>query len=193
MAIRIAIVGYGKIARDQHVPSICNSAVFDLVAVASRDNHPEGLPAFESIEAPLASDVPFDAVALCQPPQSRFAAALAAIRAGKHVFLEKPPGATLSEVEMLAASARQEGVSLFASWHSRFAAGVPAARAWLADREIRSVEINWKEDVRKWHPGQQWISRIAIIGRSFTQANTVRTCAHRIWLPTQPILAHKRP
>lgn len=157
MAIRIAIVGYGKIARDQHAPNISSSAEFDLVAVASQEHHPEGLPAFGSIEALLASDVAFDAVALCQPPQVRFAAALAAIRAGKHVFLEKPPGATLSEVEMLAASACESEVSLFASWHSRFAAGVPAARSWLADRDIKSVEIIWKEDVRQWHPGQQWI------------------------------------
>jgi D-galactose 1-dehydrogenase len=157
MTIRIAIVGYGKIARDQHSPNISNSAEFDLVAVVSRDRRPDGLPTFESIDALLASDVMFDAVALCQPPQVRFAAALKAINAGKHVFLEKPPGATLSEIELLAASAHRNGVSLFASWHSRFAAGVQAAKSWLVDREIRSVEIMWKEDVRQWHPGQQWI------------------------------------
>ena len=157
MTIGIAIVGYGKIARDQHAPNIARSPDFDLVAVASRHDHAPGLPAFETIEALLASDVACDAVALCQPPQARFAAALAAIRAGKHVFLEKPPGATLSEVEALSAEARAHGVSLFASWHSRFAPGVAAARAWLAAHPPRSVEIVWKEDVRQWHPGQQWI------------------------------------
>lgn len=157
MTIRIAIVGFGKIARDQHAPTIARSPDFDLVAVATRHDQPQDLPAFDSIEALLASDVAFDAVALCQPPQVRFSAALAALRAGKHVFLEKPPGATLSEVELLADEARTRGLSLFASWHSRYASGVAAAKRWLAAHPPTSVEIVWKEDVRHWHPGQQWI------------------------------------
>src|SRR3546814_17388382 len=40
---------------------------------------------------------------------------------------------------------------------SRYAPGVAPARAWLAERHIRRVDIVWKEDVRRWHPGQQWI------------------------------------
>ncbi|HWT51310.1 MAG TPA: gfo/Idh/MocA family oxidoreductase, partial [Caulobacter sp.] len=57
----------------------------------------------------------------------------------------------------LAAVARQQGVVLFASWHSRFAAGVPQAKAWLAGRVVRKLAIEWREDVRRWHPGQTWI------------------------------------
>jgi len=34
---------------------------------------------------------------------------------------------------------------------------VEPAREWLATRRIKSVHINWKEDVRVWHPGQAWI------------------------------------
>ena len=89
--------------------------------------------------------------------QARFAAALAGIAAGRHVFLEKPPGATLAEVGLLVAAARDRGVSLFASWHSRYAPGVEPARRWLSGRRIRSVAIAWLEDVRHWHPGQDWI------------------------------------
>jgi predicted dehydrogenase len=48
-------------------------------------------------------------------------------------------------------------VTLFASWHSRHAAAVAQARAWLEGRSLRKVTINWKEDVRRWHPGQTWI------------------------------------
>ena len=98
-----------------------------------------------------------DAVSLCMPPQYRYDAARTALEAGKHVFLEKPPGATVSEVEDLRRLAAAKGVSLFASWHSRYAPAVEAARAFLASTEIRSAAINWKEDVRRWHPGQAWI------------------------------------
>jgi D-galactose 1-dehydrogenase len=155
--IRIAIVGVGKIARDQHVPSIAASADFELVATASRHGSVDGVSSYPDIETLLEKVDDLDAVALCMPPGPRHAAALTALRAGKHVLLEKPPGATLSELDDLVALAAGQRVSLFATWHSRFAAGVAQAKQWLASRNIRSVRVDWKEDVRKWHPGQAWI------------------------------------
>ncbi|MEH3148753.1 MAG: Gfo/Idh/MocA family oxidoreductase [Methylobacterium frigidaeris] len=155
--VRIGLVGLGKIARDQHLPVIAASPDHRLVAVASRGGGLDGVPSYGSVEAMLAGSPDVEAVALCQPPQARFGAALAAIGAGRHVFLEKPPGATLAEVEILREAARTRGVSLFASWHSRYAPGVEPARLWLSGRRIRRVEIAWKEDVRHWHPGQDWI------------------------------------
>jgi D-galactose 1-dehydrogenase len=157
MAIRIGIVGLGKIAHDQHVPVLRASPDFALVAIASRNQQLEGCANFETIEELLASADAPEAIALCQPPQVRFDAARKALEAGKHVFLEKPPGATLSEVEALSRIAQDHGVTLFASWHSRYASGVQAARAWLKAQVIRTVTIEWKEDVRHWHPGQAWI------------------------------------
>src|SRR3546814_16957163 len=92
---------------------------------------------------------------MCQPPQARFEAAAKAIRAGKHVLLEKPPGATLAEVEALTRLAEASATTLFAAWHSRYAPGVAPARACFAARHIRRAGIGWKEDVRPWHPGPQ--------------------------------------
>lgn len=155
--IHIGLVGVGKIARDQHLPVLAASPDYALVAVASPHGGLDGVPSYATLEAMLAAHGDLDAVALCQPPQARFAAALAGIAAGRHVFLEKPPGATLAEVGLLVAAARDRGVSLFASWHSRYAPGVEPARRWLSGRRIRSVAIAWLEDVRHWHPGQDWI------------------------------------
>lgn len=155
--IRVGIVGLGKIARDQHLPAIAASPDFTLAAVASRNAHVEAVPGYTDIAAMLAGEPDMQAIALCQPPQVRHAAARAAIAAGRHVFLEKPPGATLSEVVDLARTADAAGVTLFASWHSRYASGVEPARAWLTGKTIRKIDIRWKEDVRHWHPGQDWI------------------------------------
>lgn len=156
MVIRIGIVGVGKIARDQHIPVLDTSPDFDLVAAASRHGRIDQGVTHGTIEQMLAAEE-IDAVALCQPPQVRFEAARLAIAAGKHVFLEKPPGATLTEVKLLRDHAQERGVTLFASWHSRHAAGVAPARDWLAGKTLRAVQIDWKEDVRHWHPGQAWI------------------------------------
>ncbi len=162
--INLAIVGVGKIVRDQHLPSIAKNADYKLVATASRHGTVEGIQSFTTIEAMLEAVPEIDAVSLCMPPQYRYEAAYKAHSAGKHVFLEKPPGATLSEVADLEALAARKGVSLFASWHSRYAAAVEAAKDFLAKTEINNVHVIWKEDVRHWHPNQDWIWQAGGLG-----------------------------
>jgi len=63
----------------------------------------------------------------------------------------------LSEATSLVDLATEAGLTIFAAWHSRFAAGVEPAREWLAGRRVVSATITWREDVRVWHPGQAWI------------------------------------
>ena len=162
--IRIAMVGMGKIARDQHVPALAQDNAFDLVAAASPHQRLEGVPNFESIEA-LVEEMPgLDAVALCTPPQLRYELARHALEHGLHVLLEKPPGATLNEVWALVRLAEEKNVALFAAWHSREAAAVDPARRWLETRKISDVAVTWKEDVRFWHPGQAWIWKAGGLG-----------------------------
>lgn len=157
MTIRIAIVGVGKIARDQHLPTLARNPDFSLVAAVNRSGPLPGTPSFATIEELVASGPPVDAVAICTPPVGRHAIARIALAAGLHVMLEKPPGATVSEVEDLIAVAKACGRTLFATWHSREAPAVEPARRWLAEKTIRAVTVRWMEDVRRWHPGQSWI------------------------------------
>jgi len=162
--IKLAIVGLGKIARDQHLPALAASDAFELVGVASPHNALEGVPSFKDLESLLKAVADIDAVSLCTTPQVRFDIARLALQRGLHVLLEKPPGATVSEVLALEALANEKKVTLFASWHSRHASAVEPARQWLASRPIRSVAIHWKEDVRVWHPGQAWIWKAGGLG-----------------------------
>lgn len=157
MSLRVALVGLGRIAQDQHLPAIAGSACFELVAAASPTGQAGQVPVFPDVESLLTSGIAVDALVLCQPPQYRFDAAWAALQAGKHVLLEKPPGSTTLEVDALAEVAAAKGCTLFCAWHSRHAPGVEPARKWLAGRCLREVTITWQEDVRYWHPGQQWI------------------------------------
>ena len=106
----------------------------------SRNDRIEGVPNFTDIDAFLAEG-PAAAVALCVPPGVRTAMALKALGAGRDVLLEKPPAATLGEVEAMAAAARAGGRVLFATWHSRFAHAVAPARAWLDGAAVRSAQI----------------------------------------------------
>lgn len=155
--MQIALVGIGKIALDQHVPSINASPDWELAATVSRHGSVEGVEAFTDFDRMLAERPEIRVVSLCMPPVPRFDYAARAIRASRHVMLEKPPGATLSECHALQDMAARHRVSLYASWHSRAADKVQAAKAWLAGKTLRRFTVTWKEDVRRWHPGQDWI------------------------------------
>src|SRR3546814_11707079 len=104
----------------------------------------------------MAGDHRLGAVSICTPPVGRHAIAAAAIDAGLHVMLEKPPAATTTEISALADHARARGFTLFATWHSRAAAGVTGARDWPSDTRPRAAHIRWTEDTRRAHPGPAW-------------------------------------
>ena len=160
----LGLVGVGKIVRDQHLPAIAATPSCSLIASADPFASLPDLSAYQGLEAMLDAHPEITAVSICTPTHLRYSQARAALLRGKHVLLEKPPGATLSEVEDLMACAKEQGVSLFAAWHSRFAPGVAHAQQWLAVRQVQRVEIVWKEDVRVWHPGQAWIWEVGGMG-----------------------------
>jgi len=154
---KVCIVGVGKIAVDQHVPAINDSPDWELAATVSRKGSVEGIPTFRDFDVMLEERQDIEVISLCLPPQPRFQYARKALKAGRHVMLEKPPGQTLAEVHHLERLAREAGVTLFATWHSRMGKGVAGAKAALAGQEVTGGTISWKEDVRQWHPGQEWV------------------------------------
>ena len=157
MPHQLALVGIGKIAVDQHVPALAASSDFALAATASRAGKVADVVAYADFDLMLAEHPEISVISLCLPPQPRFDYAARALRAGRHVMLEKPPGQSLAEVHSLQNLAAQAGVTLYATWHSRAAMAVAAAKAWLVDKQILRGHITWREDVRHWHPGQDWV------------------------------------
>lgn len=155
--LRIALVGVGEVARHGHVPTVRARQDVELVATVSHAGRVDGVPAFESLGDALAGVPGIQAVILCTPPRCRYPLAREAILARRHVFLEKPPAIALSEVEILSRLAGERGVTLFTGWHSQCTPGIETARRWLAGKTIESVRLDWREDVRRWHPGQDWM------------------------------------
>ncbi len=155
---RIGVIGLGKIAQDQHLPVIAGNPAFELAAVSSQ----RGLSAGDALafrsHGDLISQTPeLDAVAICTPPVARYPIARDALAAGLHVMLEKPPTATLSELADLQRFAEAQGKVLMTTWHSQYTTGADKAKELLSGKRVSRLHVNWKEDVRKWHPGQTWI------------------------------------
>ena len=94
---RVALVGTGYIA-DFHakairaVPgvelaSVCDKSISTAQTFAAKWQVPS---TFTSLDAMLESGVPVDAVHILTPPDQHHSGALRALKAGLHVFLEKP-------------------------------------------------------------------------------------------------------
>lgn len=154
--IRIAIIGYGKIAEDQHVPSIEANPRFELVASSSRSGLGVGQK-FTDWRELIRTVEGLEAVAITTPPGPRYTIARECIEAGLHCLLEKPPTVGLAEIADLDCLAQARGVTLFTTWHAQHHSTVEAAAKALAGKRIASMRVLWHEDVHKWHPGQQWI------------------------------------
>jgi D-galactose 1-dehydrogenase len=157
MAFKLAIIGLGKIAQDQHLPCVAKNGDFELAATVSSRGGIDGVPNFATPEALFASGLALDAASLCMPPEPRFRIARRAIDAGLHVLIEKPPTPTVGEIDALIAYAAKAQRILFTTWHSQYNAAVDEARRLLAGQRVTRLFVSWKEDVRHWHPGQEWI------------------------------------
>jgi predicted dehydrogenase len=105
--IRLGIIGMGKVSVERHIPSIRSmndpqvqlyAAADAMPGLAQRAAEEQGIRyAFEDYRELLAM-TEINAVSICTPTFTHAAIAIDALRAGKHVYLEKP--ATLNEVEM---------------------------------------------------------------------------------------------
>jgi D-galactose 1-dehydrogenase len=154
----IAIVGIGKITEDQHLPCIAKNPRFKLAGLVSqRGVARDGVPSFKTLGELLKSTTPVDAVAICTPPNARHAIAVEAMDADKHVLLEKPTTATTLETADLVAHAAKTKRVAYATWHSQHNAAVDEAKRLLAGQRLKRLHVEWKEDVKRWHPGQEWI------------------------------------
>jgi D-galactose 1-dehydrogenase len=154
--IRIAIIGYGKIAEDQHVPSIAGNPRFELVATSSRSGQGLGRK-FADWRELIRSAEGLEAVAITTPPGPRYEIARECLLAGLHCLLEKPPAAGLAEIADLDCLAEAQQLTLFTTWHAQHNPAVAQASRLLAGKRVKSMAVRWHENVHKWHPGQAWI------------------------------------
>ncbi|MEI9905596.1 MAG: Gfo/Idh/MocA family oxidoreductase [Asticcacaulis sp.] len=74
-ALKIGLIGLGKIAVDQHVPSIRANPGLELVAGCSPHARPDGVKAYPTYAEMIAAHPEIEAVAICTPPQIRHAVA----------------------------------------------------------------------------------------------------------------------
>jgi predicted dehydrogenase len=138
--LRAAIVGIGNWGQNL-VRSVEGSGRIRFVAGATRTRakaeefcREHGIALFGSYEELLGSDV--DAVVLTTPHSQHCEEIVAAAKAGKHVFVEKPLGLSLEEAARAVAACAERRVTLAVGYNWRFQPALQEIRAMLADRRL---------------------------------------------------------
>jgi predicted dehydrogenase len=80
-----------------------------------------------------------DAVDICTPNRVHTPAVMAALKAGKHVYCEKPLAVTTAEVRQMGQFADKKRLKLMTGQHQRYTSDGQAAKAWAASGNLGFV------------------------------------------------------
>jgi predicted dehydrogenase len=143
--IRAAVIGYGywgpnivrnfKACGAIELACVCDALPKQLEAV--RAAHP-GVATTDRLRDVL-DDPTIDAVAIITPVASHFALGMEALRAGKHVWIEKPVTASSEEARRLADEADQRGRVLFVDHTFIYTGAVRKMRELVDEGELGAL------------------------------------------------------
>ncbi len=181
LPVRFAICGVGHIGR-RHAALVSRSADARLVALVDvctelrQELAAEfpGVPFFTSLEDCLTNGPAADVLTVATPNGQHALQAVAGLRAGLHVVVEKPLALSTADAETIAQTARATGRLVFGVMQNRYS---PPA-AWLKQvydegrlGQIYLLQINcfWNRDARYYRPGGWKGTQAEDGGTLFTQ------------------------
>lgn len=161
--LRVALIGAGGIAQDQHLPGWNKVPWARLVAAA--DPSPQALAELAKV-APLdrlvsdyrelLDDRTIDVVDVCAPSALHAEIVIAALAAGKHVLCEKPMATSKADAAAILAAWRASGKKLMIAQHLRFDPRVTQLRAYLASHSPGDI----------YYTRGQWLRRRRLPARA---------------------------
>lgn len=167
--LRIGVVGCGRAAASLHLPALARVRGASVVALADTDPgrladlaaRCPGAATYADSRA-LLSDARVDLVAVCVPVTQHAEIAAAALRAGKHLFVEKPLALTMEDCDRLVAEARRAeaaGIRSAVGFNLRSHRLVRQAKELVAAGALGEIELvrtlwtaDWSGSTRpSWH------------------------------------------
>ena len=155
MAIKVGVIGAGGML--QYHAAGFRQAGAEIIAVA--DSAPAAATkacekwdianAYESVETMLAECKQLDAVSIIVPNKFHAPLALQCLKAGKHVFCEKPPALKASEVEEMIAAADASGKKLMFNFNNRARPESQAMKSYCDDGTVGTINAAQAKWIRR--------------------------------------------
>jgi 1,5-anhydro-D-fructose reductase (1,5-anhydro-D-mannitol-forming) len=169
--LRFGVVGIGRIVEGTMAPAMVAEPEIELVAATSRDQGRADAfaekfgarYAYTDFEEMVANPE-VDAVYIATPNAQHYEQVLAAAKAGKHVFCDKPMGISAAEGRAEVEACQQAGVKLGINFHNRHLPWVRDAKQMIADGVIGDVTTIQVEAGAFVTPPKDWRNDPALAG-----------------------------
>ena len=162
----VGIIGCGRAAEELHLPAIAKSPDVTAVAIADIDAFARarlagrfGIAAQHRDVETLLADPAVTLVVICTPPATHPEVALAAVAAGKHVFVEKPLALDIEAAEQMMDAERTARVVTAVGLNLRCHRLVEKARAIVASGtlgRIATLRTTWTAGYERGRPLPEW-------------------------------------
>ncbi|MFW6598404.1 Gfo/Idh/MocA family protein [Propionibacteriaceae bacterium Y2011] len=159
--MRVAVIGCGSISA-AYFATLARVSNVEVVSVtdldpdlAARAADDQGVPVREF--ADVLADPEVDAILNITPPRAHASLCIEALRAGKHVYVEKPFAATAEEADELLRVGQETGRRIGSAPDTVLGTGLQTARqvidAGTIGRPIAATATMLNEGFESWHPG----------------------------------------
>lgn len=146
--LNIGIVGAGRIGKvhaasiTYHIPQAQIAMVTDVYEPAARAlAETYGVPRYSTDYMDIVNDPDIDAVLVCSPTPTHADISIAAMKAGKHVFCEKPVDLTIEKIQKTAQVAQETGRKLQIGFNRRFDHNHGKVQQMAANGTLGNVEL----------------------------------------------------
>ncbi|MGI9644096.1 MAG: Gfo/Idh/MocA family protein [Ilumatobacteraceae bacterium] len=163
--VRVLLVGAGHMGTS-HGRAYASIDGFELCGVVTRGESGArlaaelgGVPHFRQFETALDSVRP-DAVGIASFTETHVPYATAALRAGCHVFVEKPLASTVAEAELLVELARERSKALVVGYILRHH---PSWQRFVAEARRLGTPLAMRMNLNQQSSGPEWATHRAIM------------------------------
>lgn len=146
--LKIGIVGAGRIGNvhaqsiTYHIPEAEIVMVSDVIGESARKLAEKySIPAWTEDYMDIINNPEIDAVLVCSPTPTHADISIAAMKAGKHVFCEKPVDLTIDKIKKTAEVAAETGMKLQIGFNRRFDHNHGRVQALAKNGTLGNVEI----------------------------------------------------
>ena len=151
--VRVALIGAGTMANRFHYPSLASLPNVELVGIsdlveakAQETARRFGIPP-ERVYTDyrqMLSDVQPQVVYVLMPPQHLYEPVHHVLQQGRHVFVEKPLGLTVTQARMLSYTAEQHGCLTMVGFQRRYSPAMVSIRRQVEERgPIHFAEVDF--------------------------------------------------
>ena len=172
--ISFGLIGYGKIGERHaaHIEAHAGARLHGVYDIKSDRlnlfrNKYKDIRTFESL-ASIISDPDIDIISVCTPNATHADISIAAMKAGKHVLVEKPMAINKVDCEGMIHIALKTGKSLFVVKQNRFNPPVQAVKKLMDEKKlgrIFSVAVNCYWNRNDWYyKSSDWKGKKALDG-----------------------------